>query len=81
MSLSIQESRDLHQSSLMAIPGVVSVGIGRDEHGKSIIIVGVKADDPDITSSLPRELDGYTVRYQVLGSIKIQQPGDNPPQR
>ena len=44
MTETIQQ-KTKHESRLMAISGVVSVGIGQDYTGKSDIIIGVESPD------------------------------------
>ncbi len=70
MAVSIQETKARHADTLMATPGVVSVGIGRDEHGAEIIIVGLDRDDVALKRQVPEKLDGYEVRTQVVGRIR-----------
>lgn len=53
----------------MATPGVVSVGIGRDDEGREVIIVGLDQARAQAVESLPASLEGYTVRTQVVGKI------------
>ena len=50
MSQSIKEVKAMHEASLLALPGVVSVGIGRAKDGTSAIIVGL--DSPARISNL-----------------------------
>ena len=69
MQPSIQEVRASHVDSLMAPPGVVSVGIGRDDEGREVIIVGLDQARAQAVESLPASLEGYTVRTQVVGKI------------
>ncbi len=61
-----------HESRLMAMPGVVSVGLGQDEDGTQVIVIGVKNEEYSRTLTLPEELLSYPVRFQVMGTIKAQ---------
>jgi hypothetical protein len=70
MKLSIQQVKAKHENRLMAIPGVVSVGLGQDKDGHMAIIVGLDRARPDIEDQLPRRLEGYPVVVQIVGSIK-----------
>ncbi len=72
MQSSIQEVRARHVDRLMATPGVVSVGIGRDDEGTEVIIVGLDQARAQTVESLPASLEGYTVRTQVVGKITPQ---------
>jgi hypothetical protein len=72
MPASIQEAKAKHEARLMAQPGVVSVGIGRDPDGAEVIVVGLDRERPEARAALPRELEGYPVRVQIIGSPRAQ---------
>jgi hypothetical protein len=72
MPASIQVVKAKHQHELMARPGVVSVGIGKDADGNPVIIVGLDRERPETVQALPRELEGYPVRAEVIGRIRSQ---------
>ena len=72
MPPSIQEAKAKHEARLMAQPGVVSVGIGRDADGTEVIVVGLDRERPEARAALPRELDGYRVRVQIIGTVRAQ---------
>lgn len=75
MPASIYDVKAKHQSRLMALPGVVSVGVGRDHDGASVIIVGFDRDRPDTLAKLPEKLEGYRVQGRVMGRIRTQTDG------
>ena len=70
MSPSIQEVKKKHETDLLAMPGVVSVGIGLDKAGQPAIIVGLDGPRPETREQLPPDLEGYTVSTQIIGTIK-----------
>jgi len=72
MSASIQEIKAVHEQRLLALPGVVSVGIGLDGHGRQAIIVGLDSPRPETVVQLPHEIEGHPVLTQILGPIKAQ---------
>ena len=72
MSPSIKDVKAKHEARLMALPGVVSVGIGRAEDGNSAIIVGLEVANPSIEIQIPESLEDYPVVVQVIGTIKPQ---------
>jgi len=72
MSLSIHDVKAKYKDQLMAEQGVVSVGIGRDDEGKPVIIVGLDSPRPETMGKLPKELDGYRLRVEVVGPLKAQ---------
>lgn len=69
---SIQQVKAEHEAQLMQLPGVISVGLGKNNAGELIIIVGVEKDDVAITSNIPEELAGYPVTVQTIGDIRAQ---------
>jgi hypothetical protein len=70
MPPTIQEIKAKHSDRLLAMPGVVSVGIGRNPDGTAVIVVGLDGPRPDTVKALPKELEGYPVRVQVIGPVK-----------
>ena len=72
MPVSVQEVKKTHEAELMATPGVVSVGVGQDENGKPVIIVGLDQPRPEAQELLPQSLDGYPVVVRIIGPIKAQ---------
>ncbi len=72
MDSSIQQVKEQHTAELMAMSGVVSVGLGKSKSGKPAIIVGVETDSEEIISAIPDKLEGYPVEVQVMGGISAQ---------
>jgi hypothetical protein len=72
MPPSIQEVKARHEARLMAQPGVVAVGIGRDADGRQAIVVSLDRERPEVRASTPQELEGYAVRVQVIGPVRAQ---------
>lgn len=72
LSPTIQEVKQSHEAELMALPGVVSVGIGQDENGKPAIIVGLDKERQETRTKMPRTLSGHLVIIQITGTIKVQ---------
>jgi len=70
MAPSIQEAKARHEDRLLATPGVVSVGIGRDPDGGSVIVIGLDGPRPQTVRQLPKMLDGYPVRVEIIGVVK-----------
>jgi hypothetical protein len=69
---SIRDIKAEHESELMAMPGVVSVGLGQDAHGNPVIVIGIENEEFSRTLTLPPELHSYPVKFQVMGTIKAQ---------
>ena len=69
MTASIEETRARHAHRLLELPGVVSVGIGRDDDGRPAIVVGVAAAPPEIRARLPQALEGHPVVTRVSGTL------------
>ena len=71
-SPSIREVKTRHETELLALPGVVSIGIGQDKEGHPAIIVGLDRTRPETEAQLPERLEGYPVLVQLVGRIKAQ---------
>jgi hypothetical protein len=72
MPQTIEQVKAAHERELLEQPGVVSVGIGRDDQGRPAIIVGLDKPRPQTQAALPRVLEGYTVRAEVIGTIRAR---------
>ena len=72
MSPSIQELKKQHEARFLAMPGVVSVGIGLDPDGNQAIIVGMDASNPETEADIPEMLEGIPVLIEIIGSLKAQ---------
>ncbi len=72
MASSIKEVKARYETQLLQMPGVVSVGIGRDESGGPAIIIGLEGPNPETESKLPKTLEGYPVRARNVGKIVAQ---------
>lgn len=57
-----------HQQSLLALPGVVGIGVGQC-HGVPCIVVMAAAASPELSRRLPATLDGHPVELRVTGPI------------
>ena len=71
-SPTIQDVKARHAARFLALPGVVSVGIGRDAESHEMIVIGLDRARPETQARLPTELEGYRVRVQVVGTVKAQ---------
>ncbi len=72
MQTSIQDAKAQHEAELMAMNGVVSVGIGLDDNGNEVIVVGITEDQQSIRAQVPRTVEGYAVRVEVVGRLRAQ---------
>jgi hypothetical protein len=72
MPLTIEQVKAAHERELMARPGVVSVGIGRDEQGRPAIVVGMDKANAQTQAALPRVLEGYSVRTEIVGTLRAR---------
>ena len=66
----IEETKARHASRLLELPGVVSVGIGRDEAGRPAIVVGLADLLSAEESGLPHTLEGHPVVTRVIGALR-----------
>ena len=67
--LSITEVFDANQESVMALPGVVGVGIG-EHRGEPCIRVMVETSTPVVRAAIPDQLGGYAVDVDETGPIR-----------
>ncbi|MGD8784051.1 MAG: hypothetical protein PVF28_03645 [Thioalkalispiraceae bacterium] len=72
MSDSIQTVKQRHNDELMAIEGVIAVGIGQAPDGSSAIIITMEEGQQQAASQLPKTLEGYPVIIQYSGKIRAQ---------
>ena len=72
MPPSIQEVKAKHAEVLMRRRGVLSVGIGRGPEGEPVIVIGLDRQQAETAASLPASLEGYAVRVELMGTIKVQ---------
>lgn len=72
MSPTIQEVKAKHAERLMAMPGVVSVGIGKNPDGQFVIMVGLDGPRPKTVEQMPKVLEGYPVRVEITGPVKAR---------
>jgi hypothetical protein len=70
MSTEIQKIKEKHKDRFLSLRGVVSVGIGRDTDGKPAIIIGLDGSHPKTVKKLPKVLDGYPVRAEIIGLVQ-----------
>jgi len=66
----IREVKARHESLLLSMPGVVSVGIGMDPGGTPVIIVGLDRHRPETIEEIPEELEGYPVQVEMVGTVR-----------
>ena len=69
--MTIQQTKEKYQAELMSLPGVVSIGIGLSK-GETVIIIGLDGKHPDTEKALPKELEGYKVVSQNVGTIRAR---------
>jgi hypothetical protein len=67
---SIERSLASAEQQLMAVPGVVSVGIGVGGPGIDVIEVGVI--DSEVAARLPASIGGVPISITVTGEIDAQ---------
>ena len=72
MPASIRDVKAQHQGRLLALPGVVSVGLGRSPEGEAEIVVSLDRRRPRTMARLPQTLAGYPVRVEVIGQVRTQ---------
>ena len=74
MQPSIQEVKQQRETQLLALPGVVSVGIGRDNKGEPAIVIGLDKARAETETEIHKTLGNTPVIVQIVGTIKPLQP-------
>jgi hypothetical protein len=69
---SIVEVKRRHESRLMALPGVVAVGIGQAPDGSPAIMVGLDDTRPETRAELPDVLESHPVIAYHAGTPRAQ---------
>jgi hypothetical protein len=72
MPTTIHEVKTKHAPRFLELPGVVSVGVGRDAGGVEVIVIGLDRARPETQASLPAQLEGYSVQVQIIGTVKAR---------
>ncbi len=67
--MDIAAAKRKHQSHLLSINGVVSVGIGLSEQ-RAVIVIGIQTESEALRQQLPSELEGFPVVIEVIGTPK-----------
>lgn len=66
----IEDVRRRHERTLLDIPGVTGIGIGRSPIGDDAIVVYLR--DASVGRQIPKQLEGYAVQTTVTGEIDAQ---------
>ena len=70
----IELVKEQHESELMAVEGVVGVGIGECQ-GKPCIEVYLTDESSNLRQQIPPQLNGYKVNTKVIGKVEaLPQP-------
>jgi hypothetical protein len=72
VSPTIQDVKAKYTERLMGMPGVVSVGIGKNPDGQFVIVIGLDGPRPETVNQLPKILEGYPVRVEIIGPVKAR---------
>ena len=72
MANDIHDVKTRHEQQFLQMSGVVSVGIGLDDNGSSVIVVGLVRITEAATADFPKQLEGYNVVLREVGSTKAQ---------
>lgn len=64
-----EEVLNRHSGELMRMRGVLSVGIGRDDAGRPVIVIGLDGERPETQAALPANIDGVPVQIRTSGRV------------
>jgi len=65
--MDIRTVKQKHQSRLLSLAGVLSVGIGLRDR-QQVIVIGIQQESDVLRQQLPAELDGFPVVVEVIGT-------------
>ncbi len=65
-----EEVLNRHAGELTRMRGVLSVGIGRDDAGRPVIVIGLDGERPETRAALPASIDGVPVQVLTSGRIR-----------
>lgn len=68
-SLSIKDVKKKYETRIMNIPGVVGIGIGKENEQDAIKVLVVERT-PTIENKVPKQLKGFPVVIQETGVIR-----------
>jgi hypothetical protein len=71
--LSEQEAGEIkrrHAAGLLKLAGVSGVGVEKDAAGNYILVIHIDSADPEITASLPKDVEGLPVRITRTGPFR-----------
>lgn len=68
----VARARMRAEAGLMALPGVVSIGVGLDDTGTKAIVVGVAGTGVDVTA-VPHDVDGVPVLVREVGGYRADE--------
>lgn len=68
--MSIEDVKRKHEASLMKIPGVLGVGIGKASGGGRAIHVLVEEITHRVRETVPPMLDGFIVEVVRVGEVR-----------
>jgi hypothetical protein len=63
--------KEKHEPQLLAISGVVGVGI-TERNGKQSIVLFVEENTEQIKQAAPKSLEGYPVVIEAIGAVRAQ---------
>lgn len=67
--LTIEQIKEKYESEMMAIAGVVGVGIGQCGD-QACLKVYLEKPSPETEQKIPQQLDGFKVETEILGSVR-----------
>lgn len=67
----LEQALEQNEKDLMAIEGVVGVGIGRCDNQDCLIVL-LENDIPELRNQIPDQIDGVPVGIEISGSLEIE---------
>lgn len=68
----VRDLKRRHAPRLLAIPGVVGVGVERTVGNEYVLVVHLDAERPPAPGALPDQIEGHGIRYVASGPFRAR---------
>jgi hypothetical protein len=66
----VRAVKNRHAPRLLSQPGVVGVGVEKDDTGDYVLTIHLDTDDPEVRKQLPDQIEGCRVRFVKSGPFR-----------
>ena len=72
MMQALKNAKRQHESTILAMADVVSMGIGKRSNGAPVIIIGLEKANLNTETMIRNMLKDYPIEIKVIGKLKAQ---------